>query len=334
MKVEKISELKKVLNDAIYEYSSIGLVTHMNPDGDGFCAALALQEILKKSGKTAKIVLEEPAPAVYEFLKGKERSEVYTDELQFDLLILLDCHEAERIGKCSPLISKAQKIIAIDHHIQNNLIPEALTFIDPEIVSTGVIIFKLFREEIDSLPEKSRKFVSEAIYTTIINDSDNFLNANVNEDTYRVCAQLMKYDLKPGEITKKFLFTFSAAEMRFIGETLSTIETYEDDQILFMSSTLEMLRKNNLTSQATEKMTRWVKGIKKNKIVVYFQEIGVKEFRLSFRSEEIDVYEIAVYFGGGGHQKASGCKINGTFEEVKKKVLAKIKEKLHRNKTV
>jgi len=230
MKVEKISELKKVLNDAIYEYSSIGLVTHMNPDGDGFCAALALQEILKKSGKTAKIVLEEPAPAVYEFLKG-------------------------------------------------------------------VIIFKLFREEIDSLPEKSRKFVSEAIYTTIINDSDNFLNANVNEDTYRVCAQLMKYDLKPGEITKKFLFTFSAAEMRFIGETLSTIETYEDDQILFMSSTLEMLRKNNLTSQATEKMTRWVKGIKKNKIVVYFQEIGVKEFRLSFRSEEIDVYEIAVYFG-------------------------------------
>ena len=325
MKINTIPELKKILLEAVAKYSSIGLVTHKNPDGDGFCAALALQEILKKYEKNAEIVLEEIAPAVYDYLDGRKRSLVFSAEQQFDLLILIDCHEADRVGKCQPLIPEAKQIIAIDHHIQNHLIPEASTFIDPKIVSAGVIIYQTLQNEIETLSKKSKKFVADAVYTTIINDSDNFLNSNVNDETYRVCAQLMNLGLIPGQITKKFLFTFGAAEMKFIGETLSTIETYADDRILFLHSTLEMLSRNNLTSQATEKMTRWVKGIKNNEIVVYFQEIETKKFRLSLRSENIDVYEIARHFGGGGHQKASGCKISGTLAEVKKKILAEIK---------
>ena len=48
MKIKNLIELKEILTKSIIEYSSIGLVTHRNPVGDGFCAALALHEILKK----------------------------------------------------------------------------------------------------------------------------------------------------------------------------------------------------------------------------------------------------------------------------------------------
>ena len=38
---------------------------------------------------------------------------------------------------------------------------------------------------------------------------------------------------------------------------------------------------------------------------------------MSLRSKgKVDVAEIAVYFGGGGHKRAAGCTMNGTFYDV------------------
>ena len=56
------------------------------------------------------------------------------------------------------------------------------------------------------------------------------------------------------------------------------------------------------------------------------------KINISFRSKGdgsiIDVNKIASIFGGGGHTKASGCVINGSLGDVKKKVLDKIEEVL------
>ena len=45
-------------------------------------------------------------------------------------------------------------------------------------------------------------------------------------------------------------------------------------------------------------------------------------FRVSFRSKgEISAKDVAESFGGGGHLNASGCKIFGTFNDVKETLL-------------
>ena len=45
-------------------------------------------------------------------------------------------------------------------------------------------------------------------------------------------------------------------------------------------------------------------------------------FRVSFRSKgDISAREVAETFGGGGHLNASGCKIFGSFDEIKQKLL-------------
>lgn len=52
---------------------------------------------------------------------------------------------------------------------------------------------------------------------------------------------------------------------------------------------------------------------------------------MSMRSDEmVDVSRIAEAFGGGGHKKAAGVTIDGSYEEVKEKLLEKIKEGLQR----
>ena len=45
-------------------------------------------------------------------------------------------------------------------------------------------------------------------------------------------------------------------------------------------------------------------------------------------NEAVNVSEIAVKFGGGGHVRASGCTIFGSFEEIMPKVIAELKSAL------
>ncbi|NQT65516.1 MAG: DHH family phosphoesterase, partial [FCB group bacterium] len=117
MIINKLSEIKKILSKAVKDYSKIAILTHKNPDGDGFPACLALQEILLQQNIKSDVVLEEEALEIYDFLNGYERTKVFSESMIYDLLIIMDCHEVERIGICEPLIPTAKKIIAIDHHI-------------------------------------------------------------------------------------------------------------------------------------------------------------------------------------------------------------------------
>lgn len=48
-----------------------------------------------------------------------------------------------------------------------------------------------------------------------------------------------------------------------------------------------------------------------------------KRFKASLRSNDyVNVSEICIYFGGGGHIKAAGADINMPLEEAKKAILA------------
>ena len=328
MKIKKLSEIKKILDNAVEKYSSICILTHKNPDGDGLCASLALQELLLNKSIKADIILEVEAPDTYDFLQGFQRTKVFSQSLIYELIIILDCHEKERIGICAPLLFTAKKLIAIDHHIERDLIPEADTYIDTNIVSVGAILFNMYEKEIKNLPEKSSNYIAKAMYTTIINDTDNFLNSNINAETFDICSKLMKYNILPGNITEKFIYNKPVNQIIFVGEVLSSIQTFNNDQVLFMGSNREMLRRNRLDSEATAKLTRWVKGTRDVKVTVCFQEINKNLYRLSLRSNFIDVNKIATKYGGGGHQKASGCEIKENLENIQKMILNDIREQL------
>ncbi len=52
-------------------------------------------------------------------------------------------------------------------------------------------------------------------------------------------------------------------------------------------------------------------------VAVFMYELKQNEFKVSLRSKEkIDVSKIAQYFGGGGHEKASGVTMTGTPHDV------------------
>ena len=328
MIIKKLSDIKKNLLKAVNDYSKIAILTHKNPDGDGFPACLALQEILLHQNIKSDVILEDEPSEIYDFLDGFKRAKALSEYMIYDLIIILDCHEVERIGSCELLIPTAKKIIAIDHHILSEPIDDADTYINTSAVSAGAIIYNMFKDEINEFAEESANYIAKAIYTTILNDTDNFLNQNVDEDTFLICSQLMKYKINPGRITELFLLNKPANEIRFVGEVLSTIETYDKDQILFMHADVDMLKRNRVDHEGNSKLTRWVKGTHNVKVTVLYHQVVKKRYRISLRSNYINVNKIAVKYGGGGHKKASGCEMKGSLEELKTTLLEDIREQL------
>ena len=53
-----------------------------------------------------------------------------------------------------------------------------------------------------------------------------------------------------------------------------------------------------------------------------------KTFKISFRSKGVDVNEIAGVFGGGGHVLASGCMLNGYYEDVVDRLVYACKQRM------
>ena len=59
---------------------------------------------------------------------------------------------------------------------------------------------------------------------------------------------------------------------------------------------------------------RVTKGVE---CAIFMYAIGNLEYKVSLRScKYVDVSKVAAFFGGGGHMRAAGCTINGTFYDV------------------
>jgi phosphoesterase RecJ-like protein len=68
-------------------------------------------------------------------------------------------------------------------------------------------------------------------------------------------------------------------------------------------------------------------------VAVVFTEKPGGKVEVGFRSVPgVDVSELAFQLGGGGHPQASGCTLNGTLEEVRRRVLAALDVSLARQR--
>lgn len=301
---------------------SIGITSHIEPDGDGFCASLALQQLLRSMNLDSEIVIGDDALERFAFLMEGAKLRKWEPGLGYDLLFILDCNSFSRLGDSAELVPNSGFIILIDHHVpEHGLIPAAFSFIDPAYVSAGAILWKVFNPEIKTLPEEARIPVGNSLYITILNDTNNFANANTNAEVFRIAGELTELGLAPNKLHEQYFLNRSPREMRFVGEVLSTIELLHDERILFMHSSLDMQRRNALRPDSIMNITRWVQGVRGVDAIVYFREEEQGLYKLSLRSVKLDVNKIAVMHGGGGHRQASGMHLRGSLRQVKAIIL-------------
>ena len=327
MFTRKMEDIRNKLLKLISSADRIVITTHINPDGDGYCAALALQRIISYLGKNSLLVTDNDDLSRYNYLQDGKSNEkrfdmLKAEDLNFGLAIVLDCNSYNRLGDRRALIDKAQLTVVLDHHEkENNLIPAELSHIEPSFACVGEMLYALFEPEILEMPNSDCLFIGNCLYTTILNDTNNFVNANTDAAVFIFASKLVSLGIKPNEQYRNFFLQHSAEEMRYIGETLATLELHYQRRILTMYSTVAMSKENNIDPESIMNATRWVQGIKGIEVIIYLREEKEGVYKISLRSETVDVNKIAVLYGGGGHKQAAGCYLYGKLEEAKEKLL-------------
>ena len=311
--------------------SSIAILTHDIPDGDGLCVCLALKKILKTYNFETDIILEKTPKDKFDFLQAKENClTISKAQTYYETILLIDASVINRFSYSQNIIKKAKNIIIIDHHqTKKSALNTPYSLIEPKAACTGILLHNLFFEDILKLNDLNlKKYYANCIYTSILNDTNGFANANTDQKVFEVCLDLAKLNINFSEIYNIILHNKTLNELKFISETLLTSKLYHN-YINIAFSNKEMYEKYNFDLNSTPKVLPTLVQSQEAKLFIYIKEKTPLLAKVSFRSNYFNVNELAKYFQGGGHKNAAGCEIAGNIAQVKEKILAYLEEINH-----
>ncbi len=306
----------------IREHQEFAITAHARPDGDSLGSELALAAALKQLGKQVEIVNADPHPQAYLGLPGIDH--IRRDRRlrgKYDAVFVLETNELARTG----LTGLDQHfIINIDHH-RNTLPFGNLNFVDANAAAVGEIIFELIRQ----LGVLITPDIATNLYVAILTDTGSFQFSNTTAHTFRVAEQLVLAGAKPAEIAQSVYMSHPKSKLRLLARVLETLALDPSERIAWVLLTQEMLKETGANPTETEGLVNYPLSLEGVVAVAFFREEGSNRYRVSLRSKDnFDVASVAEYFGGGGHTNAAGLWVDGTFEEVRDKVIAQVAQAL------
>jgi phosphoesterase RecJ-like protein len=301
------------------------VVSHTNPDGDAIGSLIATGLSLKALRKKTTLYNETPIPAVYRFLPEVHHVVRKIEKTAYDLAIILDCSNMDRIGKAVSVVKKIPMIINIDHHITNTNFGH-VQLIDTSACATSEIVYWLIKQ----MGVPLDKFIATAIYTGILTDTGSFRFSNTNRAAFAICQEMLDLGVDPYNISQHVYGTYSLGRIKLLNLALDSIEISNSGKVSSMTLTKDMFIETHTQPEDGDGLINYAKRIEDIKVAALIQEHhngkGPSKnrnlYHVSLRSDgSIDVAAIASMFGGGGHASAAGFNIESTLSEIKLMIL-------------
>ena len=319
-------DIKKI----IQQHNNFLLTTHVNPDGDGVGAICALTELLLQMGKKVRFVCDSPIPRKFAFLDYHSSHEVYIPESDYSdvqVIIVLDTHRKERIGRLASLIERPDIIsICIDHHEATETFTSHLA-IDPKACSVGAMIYSLYKESGYAL----NLHAATGIYTSIICDTGRFSYSSTSRKAHKIADECIKLGVDPDLMYTRLFQHVSLAEVKMFICALEGMETYLDNKVVIQQIRRKDYELNpelgNIENIDLEYIHDFNNLIEDVQCFVLLRELADNHVRVSLRSRaDLDISQVVRRLGGGGHPHAAGVSWKGSLEEVKKKILVLLQD--------
>lgn len=300
----------------MFSANSVVITGHIHPDGDCLGSMLALYRLFKRKGINARLLLDDDIPSLYKFLPDIQFINRPIATVDADLLIVLDASDAERIGNIREFVSAP--ILNIDHHVSNTGFADYL-YLDLQAAATGSIMFEAFCQQ-QTRPDELDAI---CLYTAIATDCGFFRYANTTSTTMRYGAELLECGVQPAQISEA-LETKPASGIFSLIRVLETLEIVLSGKVACVTVSTEMMN----SGESTDDFISYPRSIDGVEVAIMFKQVNTDLTRVSMRSRNVDVSEIALAFGGGGHKRAAGCSIASPLMDAKKLVFAAAAEAL------
>lgn len=301
------------ITEEVRNAGSIAVSGHIRPDGDCVGSVMGLYLYLKKELPEAEIdvYLEKPAEIFdcishIEDIKS-EFNNVDTGKI-YDVFIVLDCAD-DRLGEVRALYEKARKKINIDHHISNPGCGD-VRIVEPERSSTAELLYDLMD------PAVVDEEIARALYIGIIHDTGVLRYSNTAPHTLQVVSELIKFGFDFSKIIDDTFYEKTYVQTQIMGRAILESVRFMHDKCIVSMVSRRMMDFYQVTPQDLDGIVNQLLAVKGVECAIFMYEIRTMEYKISMRSKgRVDVAGVAMRFGGGGHVRAAGCTMNGTYHD-------------------
>lgn len=320
MNLEKISkEQLDTFIAMVDEAENIAIASHVNPDGDNLGSSLALRRSLELYGKDVEVIAIDPIDDYLKFLPELDHYKEASRD-KYDLFIIVDCSEFDRIGHATEIARRSNKTIVMDHHVGGKINCD-LNMIFETSPATCEIVYEL----IDRLDLPMDKTIGTLLFTGLCTDTGRFMYSNVSEYTFKAAGKLITEGVDYEYIYKNLYQSQPVSVMQFHNEIIDNAKFF--DKKAFAIASKDLVNKHGVQMGDAESIVNKLRDLKEVNVSMIVKEYDDGEYKVSMRSKTTDVAKVARDNGGGGHIKASGFSIfDESLEVASEKALAILKE--------
>jgi phosphoesterase RecJ-like protein len=291
--------------------------SHSRPDGDAVGSMLAMGMLLEQMGKRADLVTADRIPTIYRGLPGADSIRcVMRVHGPYDAVILLECD-----GLVRAKVRGLEKffLINIDHHISGREFAH-LNWIDRDAASVGELVYRLVKAAGAAVTPQ----MATCLYTTVLTDTGGFCYGSTGASTFALALDLTLAGADPVAIAQEICFSTPTSKMLLLGAALSNLK--REGRLAWLWITHEDMVRACAVDEDCEGIVNFAVCISGVEAAAFLRELPERRIRLSLRSKgRVNVAAIAERLGGGGHENAAGCTLDGPLVRAIDEILAELR---------
>lgn len=286
-------------------YDTIIIHRHENPDGDALGSQIGLATLLRENYPEKKVYIVGDMSRRFAFMEGSEMDEV-TDEVYRDALaIVLDTSASHLIS--DKRYASAKETVRFDHHLFCEKICD-LEVVDTSFESCAGLVAEFAR--VTNL--RQTPLSAKSLYTGMVTDSGRFRYDSTSSKTHEVASYLMQTPFSTNDIYRN-LYSDDFSFIRLRAQFVLKIQ-FTKKNVAYIYTTKEEVASYGVdTFSISRGMVNMMGEIRGVDIWVNFTETE-SGILCELRSSKYNINPIAVKYGGGGHQKASGATLSSRDE--------------------
>jgi phosphoesterase RecJ-like protein len=323
-----MSDAFTAVQQALAASRRVLITTHVKPDGDALGSTSAMVQGLSRKGIACHVLLLSRLPEKYAFAY-RDSSVPFAvfekdwpadvDLATFDTLLVVDTGTWSQLpGLKDRLADWTGRKIVVDHHLTQEDWPD-LKLVDTTAGAAGEIVGELLA----SWGVPLTKPLATALLLAIVSDTGWFQYSNTRPVTLRLAARLMEAGIEFDQLYQQLYQNERAERLTVQARAMQSLQLLQGGRLAVMRVPRDAYELTGATSEDTEGLINVPLSVKTVAVSILLTDPpGNGPIRVSLRSKgAVDVARFAQAFGGGGHARAAGLKIDGTLDHAAEAVI-------------
>ena len=315
--------------DVLSHCRRVLVMTHVRPDGDALGTVAAAVLGMRKAGIEGEVLLLSHLPRKYSFVFQDNQIKHYDAEEgwpaalsldHFDALLVMDTGTWNQLPGLQERITGWNKPkLVVDHHLTQE------DWADVKLVVTeAAAAGEIAAELLDVWGIEFDQPIATALFLAIASDTGWFQFSNTRPYTLRLAARLIEAGVDTDQMYQHLYQNERAERVALQTRAQQSLELLLDGRLAVMRVTRGDFQDTHANVGDTENLINvplQIRTVEVSILMVEPKEAG--PIRVSLRSKgRVDVARFAERFGGGGHARAAGLKLDSQLQDAHDRVVS------------